>query len=367
MARIWLYENRETPNQAIASQSECPEYMSLGEFKALAVLPYGYRLQWKNILTQLAMPTVDFNKPKSALFLLQMMLQAGPSDEDEVTRHAHNRPTDVKFGSQILKYLGESVSRVQENWESYTSLCSSTCLATRLLALADKSLSSKVLDLIAKCRGISYKWVMHLLSKVQDIEHRTQREEFLEAAVHIDLICVETFNLEGECFEQVLADEEQAAILLEISTIAHNNADFEQLQKDALFGIMLDRYRIIMHRALPILVSEITSKGSLCIDTAIKRRWPDFAREGEWSVVSDHWITEITVNLQVYISLLTGQLLVNGIPVSRLPQKYETHHEYLKLFRSASMEVMPSDLPNMSFCATKTFHGYTVSSRYAES
>ncbi|KAF5580557.1 hypothetical protein FPANT_9293 [Fusarium pseudoanthophilum] len=360
LARTWVCENGETPNQAIASQSECPEYMSLGEFKALAVLPYGYRLQWMNILTQLAMPTVDFNKPETALFLLQMMLQAGPLSEDEVTRRAHTRPTEVEFGSQVLKYLGESVSRVQENWQSYISLCSFTCLATRLLALADKSLSSQTLGLIAKCREISYKWVMHLLSKVQDIEHRTQREEFLEAAVHISLVCIETFNLEGGHFEQVLAEEQQAAILLEISIIVHNNADFEQLQKDALFGIMLDRYKVTMHRALTILVNEITSKGSLRLDTAIKRRWPDFAREGEWSMISDHWATEIAGNLQVHVSLLTGELLVNGISVSRLPQKYETRPEYQKLFGSSAMEVMPSNLPGMSFCATKTFHGYTV-------
>ncbi|KLO83690.1 uncharacterized protein LW93_472 [Fusarium fujikuroi] len=332
MARTWLCENGETPNQAIASQSECPEYMSLGEFKALAVLPYGYRLQWMKILTQLAMPTVDFNKPETALFLLQIMLQAGPFDEDEPTRHAHTRPTEVEFGSQILNYLSESVSRVQENWESYTSLCSFTCLATRLLALADKSLSTKVLDLIAKCREISYKPVTNLLSKVQDIDHRTQREEFLEAAVHIALVCIETFNLEGDHFEQ----------------------------GDALYGIMLDRYKITMHRSLPILVNEITAKGISCLHVAIKWRWPDFAREGEWSLISDHWLTEITGNLQVHVSLLTGQLLVNGLPVSRLPQKYETHREYQKLFGLATMEVMPSNLPGMSFCATKMFHSYTV-------
>ncbi|KAF5635112.1 uncharacterized protein FTJAE_6495 [Fusarium tjaetaba] len=272
----------------------------------------------------------------------------------------HTRLTDVEFGCQILKYLTESVSRVQENWESYTSLCSFTCLATRLLALDDNSLSSKLLDLIAKCREISYKWVIHLLSKVQDIEHRTQREEFLEAAVQIALVCVETFNLKGDYFEQVLADEEQAAILSEISIIIHNNADSEQLQKDALYGIMLDRYKVAMHRALPFLVKDITSKGSLCLDKAIERRWPNFAREGKWSMISDHWATEITGNLQVHVSLLTGELLVNGIPVSRLPQKYETHREYQKLFGTANMEVMPSKLPGMSFCATKTFHGYTV-------
>ncbi|KAH7240809.1 uncharacterized protein BKA55DRAFT_705615 [Fusarium redolens] len=360
MARTWRCENGETPNQAIASQSECPEYMSLGEFKALAVLPYGYRLQWMGILTQLAMPTVDFNKPETAIFLLQMILQAGPFDKHETTRQAHTRLTEVEFGSQMLKCLNQCVSRVQENWESYTSLCSFTCLATRLLALADKSLSKQILELSTRCRKISYKWVIHILAKVQDIDDRTQRKEFLETAVNIALICIETFNLEGEHFGKVLADEQQAAILLEISIIINNNADFQHLQEDALYGFMLDRYEYTMHRARPSLVNEIACNGSSCLDLAIQQRWPDFSREGKWSPISHQWVTTVTGKLQVHVNLPTGQLLVNGSPVSRLPREYEMHSEYQKLFGSTTMEVMPSNLPGMSFCSTKLIQGYTV-------
>ncbi|KAF5252651.1 hypothetical protein FANTH_2546 [Fusarium anthophilum] len=276
------------------------------------------------------------------LQLTMMALQAGPFDEDGITIHAHARPTEVEFGLQILKYLSQSVSRVQENWESYTSLCSFTCLATRLLAQADKSLLTYILKLILKCREICYKWVMYLLSKAQDIEHRQQRKEFLEAAVHIALVCIETFNWEGEHFERALAEEQQAEILLEISIIVQNNADFQQQQGNTLYDIMLDRYKVTMHKVLTILSNEITINGSSCLDLAIKRRWPDFAREGKWSIVS------------------VRQLLVDGSPVSRLPQKYETHREYQKLFGSATMELMPSNLPGMSFYATKKFHTYTV-------
>ncbi|KAM4057152.1 hypothetical protein HRG_003996 [Hirsutella rhossiliensis] len=47
------------PNVVIAQQSACPEKMSIGEYKALCALPFGYRTQWMNILVQLAMPSVD--------------------------------------------------------------------------------------------------------------------------------------------------------------------------------------------------------------------------------------------------------------------------------------------------------------------
>ncbi|KAJ4218359.1 hypothetical protein NW757_014599, partial [Fusarium falciforme] len=78
LVRTWLKPEGETPNQVIASQSDCPEYLSLGEYKVLAELPYGYNIQWMSILTRLAMPKIDFNKTETATFLLQMSLQAGP-------------------------------------------------------------------------------------------------------------------------------------------------------------------------------------------------------------------------------------------------------------------------------------------------
>ncbi|KAF9771217.1 hypothetical protein IL306_011135, partial [Fusarium sp. DS 682] len=360
LARTWNYPNGETPNQVISSQSECPEYMSLGEFKALAVLPYGYSLQWMSILTQLAMPTVDFNKPETAIFLLQMMLQAGPYQSDNISRQAHTRPTELQFGRQLLVCLNECLSRVQENWESYTSICSFTCLATRFLALADNSLSKQILGLITRCRMISYRWVMHLLAKIQNIDDCAQQKEFVETAVHIALICIGTFNLEGGFFENELADEQQAAILLEISIIIHNNADIQRVREDPLYSFMLHRYEITMHRARPILVQEIISKESSCLDLAIEQRWPDFSRHGQWSLASCHWVNTVSGNLQVHFDLLHGELLVNGSPVSRLPRGYETHNEYQKLFGSVTMEVMPSNLPGMRFCSTKLIQGYTV-------
>ncbi|KAF4445849.1 hypothetical protein F53441_10495 [Fusarium austroafricanum] len=362
MVRTWDRPDGETPNQAIASQSECPDFLSLGEFKALAVLPYGYRLQWMSILTQLAMPTIDFNKQETAIFLLQMSLQAGPYWSNEMARHAHKRPTELEFGCQMLASLTQCVSRVEQNWESYTSLCSFTCLTTRLLALADKSLFEPILELLTRCRKISYKWLMKLLAKVQDINDRVQRKEFLETALYVALICIETFNIEGKLFQSMLTDSQQAAILVEVAIIIHNNSDLGRSGDDALYSIMFDRFELTMHRARPILVQEVMSKDNDCLDLAIERRWPNFLRESEWSLASDtcHWMKTTTGNLEVHVNILTGELLVNGSPVSRLPREYETHKEYQRLFGTTAINVMPSDLPGMQFCSTSAFQGYTV-------
>ena len=48
-----------TPNTVIAGQSDCPDHMSLDEYRALSTIPLGYRIQWQNILLQLTAPSVD--------------------------------------------------------------------------------------------------------------------------------------------------------------------------------------------------------------------------------------------------------------------------------------------------------------------
>ncbi|KAF4983725.1 hypothetical protein FZEAL_941 [Fusarium zealandicum] len=206
LVRTWAEPDGQTPNQVIASQSDCPDYMSMGEYKALAVLPYGYRLNWMSILTQLAMPAIDFNKAETMIFLLQMSLQAGPNDSATVTRCSHTRLTDPTFGSRMLRKLGECVSRVQASWESHTALCSFTLLATRLLSLAAQDLHQNIFDLLRQCREISYGWMIKLLDKVQETADDAQRKEFLGTALNIALICADSFNVGDKFMPAILED-----------------------------------------------------------------------------------------------------------------------------------------------------------------
>ncbi|KAI3589065.1 hypothetical protein IWW34DRAFT_826868 [Fusarium oxysporum f. sp. albedinis] len=123
----------------------------------ISELPYGYNIQWQSILNQLAMPRIDFNKMETAIFLLQMSLQAGPRSL-AATRYTHTRLSDHEFGRVMLKNLAKGVSRIRENWESYTALCSLTLLASRVLSQVPSDLVSPFIDLIDECRAVAYRW-----------------------------------------------------------------------------------------------------------------------------------------------------------------------------------------------------------------
>ena len=57
-----------SPNTILANLHNCPDSMSLEEFKALCAIPLGYRIQWYNILVQLNAPTMTSRKLRQNSF-----------------------------------------------------------------------------------------------------------------------------------------------------------------------------------------------------------------------------------------------------------------------------------------------------------
>jgi len=106
-----------SPNGVIASQGDCPFDMSLQEYKDLASLPLGHRIQWDSILLQLKTPSIDFKKSETTLFILQCIHQAGPSN-DTMLRPAHHTLAESGMAYQMIELLNKSLDGVKENWES---------------------------------------------------------------------------------------------------------------------------------------------------------------------------------------------------------------------------------------------------------
>lgn len=360
LRRTWKNPDGETPNHVIANQRQCPDSLSLRDFSALAGLPYGHKIQWMSILTQLAMPKVDFNTSETVIFLLQLSLQAGPQSS-VFSRSTHTRLCDVDFGQKMLDSLRKCVLRVQQNWESHNALWSFTFLATRLLAFVPAELSQPFLDLLAQCREISHGWVKLLLKRVEETGSNEQRTKFLRTALTISMVCADSFNVYDEHMRHVLHHSHHASILVECGIIMNDNAGIIDEDNNYLQGRLLDRVRLTMFRARPILVDEHGS-GSTFLSIATQRRWSYFKPTTNWtlSTGTNCWYTTMMNHLRVDLNILTGKLLVNDLPSSRLPLDYVCQHDYNRLFNDFLLLVMPSTSPGMTFCTTQPFHGYTA-------
>ena len=360
-----------SPNTVIASQSSSPMDMSLAEFKALCTIPLGVHIQWQNVLLQLAMSSVDFKKVETSIFIIQVVNQAGPPNGSSDLRTAHGILDDDEFARTMLDQIRDASERFQGNWEFVHGLCALIFLTVRILSLSS---SSEVQDLclnhLSHLRNVAVEWANQITDKANCTDDDKHRNALLAQSVHIALACVETFDCEDIFLDRILANSPDAATYIRCCMVINDRKHVLSIKSDPMFPILLHRWRRLTYRCYPILAENIIHHGCSALDTAIKDAWAAYCGSPGWETALDEdktwlvsWIGSGSAShggLQVHLNLLTGELLVNGLPLARLPSEYERHETYNRLFGRSLLEVMPSDVRRMQFSCQKEHMGHTV-------
>ncbi|KAF2835464.1 hypothetical protein M501DRAFT_432682 [Patellaria atrata CBS 101060] len=359
-----------SPNTVISDQYDCPTHMSLDEYKALCTIPLGYRIQWQNILLQLCAPSVDFKKVETTFVVLQSIYQAGPSSDEGILRSGHKIVDEESFAHAFLESLHIASQRVKENWESSQALSTFISLAARLLSLNTTDVIKNLcLGYLDEIRAIAFDWVNLLRDKAYRATLDHERTDLISKAVEIALVCVDSFNVDKTYLDQTLTSPNDASIFIQCSIFIQEGAYTISKSSDSMIHILHQRWKSLSYMTYPILAKEVLKARSRSLDDAIKKAWSAYQIGEPWQVVSeqfDYWlVTQMTTQgesdpLSVHFNLLTGELLVNGLPLARLPSKYEHHAAYRTLFGHSALEVMPTAVRGMQFSGKKKYAGYTL-------
>ncbi|RDW87962.1 hypothetical protein BP5796_03656 [Coleophoma crateriformis] len=361
--------NGPEPNEVIASLSECPDGMSVDEFRSFALLPLGYEIQWQNILSQLAIPSLDFAKVDTTFLFLQISQQIGP-DNNSPSRASHEILSDECFSAALLEQLREAKRRVGENWESFQALAAFICLAARLLASTPfPNIHSDCLEYLASCRSLLFGWVTKLRGKVQSCTDDAQRAEFAARAVDLALICISSFGIDREHLHSVLCFTAEASVFLQCSITIQEHLLSIDLSRLSSANIFLARWRQLMYKAYPELVHLIVGLLDSCLNLAIKEFWADHTPCSKWQQLPEqnqYWLQSSSCSddgsdsFSVHFNLLTAELLVNGAPLAKLPVQYENHAIYPILFGRSHIQVMPSSRPGFHFSSRCKYAGHLI-------
>ncbi|KAI8949144.1 hypothetical protein F4801DRAFT_591297 [Xylaria longipes] len=357
-------------NTAIANQSRCPQSLSLEEYKGMALLQAGGKIRWQNVMRELASPSVDFRKEDTAIVILQCIQQAGKTNTGNVLRETHSILDDERFSAALLSNLSDACDKASGNWQSAPALSAFISIASRVLSLSTApGIQKSSLDVLSTARETSISWLKSLRQKVEKATDALLRDEILSKSVFVALICADSFNIDSRNLREILSEPKQAAILVQANIVIQEGQNDAAQEPYSLTSILYHRWKQLCFRIVPILAEQIVVARSPALDEAIKVSWAAYQPVGQWHALQapyDHWLHSKSApnkhesGLIVQFNMLTGELLVNGAPVNRLPTDYEQNPAYKTLFGKSMIDAMPSSERGMRFSGKQTFGGYQL-------
>ncbi|KAF6785208.1 hypothetical protein CMUS01_16570, partial [Colletotrichum musicola] len=180
------------------------------------------------------------------------------------------------------------------------------------------------------------------------------------------LICADTFNLDSTHQRDVLAQREEASIYFRCATYVQEYTDELLTSLGAPLLFLYARWQRTLYSCYRDVATHVTSETGAALDDAILACWPAYSPSGTWKVLSekhDCWLVSRTSSSSpqsVHFGLVTGEFLVDGVPLDHLPASYRKHPAYRTLFGCLSLDIMPSPVPGMQYSSMADYAGHEV-------
>jgi hypothetical protein len=330
-----------TSNDVLAKQSECPKSLNLHEFYAFATLRAGDRLQWRNIARELVPRVLIFSHEETYMLVVQTAWQVGRSGNERPCRESHIDLEEQEFGMSLLSVLEEALTAFEGNWQGAVALRTFVVLATRLLSVSCyKIVQNRCLIFLRRARKVALEWTRDVSRLLDNGQGAEELEALNLRVLEMALTCHNTFDADEHYISQLLKTNEDIATVTECSITVHDRcpAVIDHLPRPT--KTLLQRYRRLSHLLeQPIRTKILADRGG--IDDTVRRLWKGYQPGSSWVALekpTQRWLVTRTSNkdgysmVTVHYNTLDGSLLVNGAPLTRLPQSYELHTTYRRLF-----------------------------------
>ena len=221
-------------------------------------------------------------------------------------------------------------------------------ITSRLLSSTnDSDIRQRAYELLRKSRSVAHKWINELGSKLDMTEDETSRTNLRRRLCTLAATCFATYNVSLEYIPWTLDSDNDIAIAVHCAVIVHDNTP-SILEGDHYLVRLLNRHSRLLHTLEPFLRIDVQSN-PLGFDQGLASLWPGFRRKvsSNWQVLPSpnaRWISCIAEGGQeIHYNLLTGQLLIGGKPLGKLPQEIIEHPTYASALGAVSVFVILVD------------------------
>jgi hypothetical protein len=352
----WFVDNSvHTSNEVIASQQNCSTELSLHEYEAFGELRAGHFLQWFNVARELRARALTWGNEPVGLLLMQTIWQAGPCHKEFAWhRESHVEPTDLDFSRALLNDIHAAWDNIKDNWRESFSAHSLIVLTARIMTCSEsEEIKNRAAELLRKGRGITLIWCRQLSEKLDASSDRKLDEHTIQTLrtrlIQVAAICHCTYDVDSDDLSLILTSHDDVSTVVECNILLCDNAPVRSKSYSNLTNSLLDRNRRTIMEIEPELRRLITldPSASRGMDECIERVWTGYVPGGQWRALftpQERWVTtQIPSSGEkkertraVHFNLLTGQLLIDGSPMKRLPSEYVAHPTYFRTFGDVS-------------------------------
>lgn len=326
-----------TANQVLARQYKCPSELQLHEYIAFGLLRSGQRLQWLNMLRELRSCTLTFGAEAVGMLFMQAAWQVGELDDNGETE-CHIEPADPEFGAHMMRELDTMLAAVETNWQEVVAVQTMIVLACQILAATTTSnVLEEAVRFLGKVRRVALEWTRETERMIPECKPG-EVKEFQARVVQMAATCRMTFDVEEQFLKLVLHTAQDVAVLVECATIIYNNVPAVLNTLPTGIRALLERDRR-MALVVEVYLRDLVTSSECGID--LKPILSTYEPGQIWTKVkgtNERWVNTYTnasagsKSQHVQYNLISGELLVEGLPVGKMPVAYSNHLTYQELF-----------------------------------
>ena len=199
---------------------------------------------------------------------------------------------------------------------------------------------------------MTYLWVCAVREKLESTQDETVRAGLQQRLCMLAATCFSTFDVCPEHVLSLLSNDEDLSIAMQCAIIVHDNAPPSTSDDNSSYLTrMLSRHRRLLHdlesifrRSDPNALDQARLLYSGAFHHALSRLLLGFHDTSSWHALprpNSRWIYCVTEGRrEIHYDLLTGQLLIDGKQLGRLPREIVEHPTYASILGTVSGQII---------------------------
>lgn len=345
--------NNQTPNEVLARQSECHRNLSTSEFLEFGSLRCYNKLQIRNLIKAAVLGTLSFKNDSVFNLICQSLWECSSCTEHDV-REAHEDFSDAIFLQECLTIMDSLRAKHKDNWQDNYVILTVMVFAVNVAEKSDdRTVLGKAGTLILECRNLTKRWsedILNIQSKMTSAD-TMQKKNLTLKLVEVNICRALSFGAHKRLGRRTISTAEHIKDWLQAIVIVYDHLAFISNNTSNLIVLLVRRVietgvdiegflkkSSCLHGGLNMFLrSHYGGAGDLNFSS--DTRWKCYINALQVCMleVNRKQRSDETVTLQ--LDIVTGNFLVNGCTVSRLPTAIENHADYQRVFPTMSFEV----------------------------